>query len=418
MIEERQYHPLRSALSAEMHLRKLPPLKPGVRMAQILLLPDEDGRWEEIEAHLGLLCAGAANYCDPQSRYFREMIGDTMFRWERHNEFCSFTFIREAAEAPWFDDTPFADVPAGWLDALPGRVLRATRIAYVAEAPDPDSPHSPFAGEDLVLCTVMAGRGEIRSDFRLHADGFGRLLLIDRGLSGLEAALTVQRLQELGNYRNMALLGLPMAQKLSPEVSNVEQRLATLTADIAAGRADDAAALAELSYLSAELARLMAATRYRMSATLAYADVVAARLRSLDVGKLPGHQTLTGFTERRLAPATRTCASFASRLEDLSRRAAWTSDLLRTRIETATAHQSRDLLASMNRRTELQLRLQQTVEGLSIVAISYYTLGLVGYALPGLGLRAHEEIVKAALVPVVVLLVWLGLRRFRRGLEG
>ncbi|MEO7186937.1 MAG: DUF3422 domain-containing protein, partial [Sphingomicrobium sp.] len=416
MIHERQYHPLRSALSAEMHLRKLPPLKPGVRMAQIVLLPGEDRDWKQIEAHLGLLCSHAAPNVDPQSRYFRETIGDTIFRWERHGEFCSFTFICDAPDAPWFDDTPFRDTPAGWVEGLPGQVIRATRIAYVDKA-DAILPGSPFAAEDLVLCHVVGGRGEIRSDFRLHTDGFGRLLVVDHGLSGLEAALTVQRLQELSNYRNIALLGLPVAQSLTPEVSGIEQRLAALTVDIAAKQADDDRALAELSFLSAELARIMAATRFRMSATLAYADVVAARLRSLDIVKVPGHQTLTGFTERRLAPATRTCASFVTRLDDLSRRVGWTSDLLRTRIETATAAQSRDLLASMNRRTKLQLRLQHTVEGVSIVAISYYALGLLGYILPALGLSAHEKIVKAALVPIILLMAWLGFRRSRSSLK-
>ena len=88
-----------------------------------------------------------------------------------------------------------------------------------------------------------------------------------------------------------------------------------------------------------------------MSATQAYAKIVEERLVWLDVASLAGHQTLTDFTDRRLMPAVRTCATVSRRLDELSQRAAWTSSLLRTRIDTALARQNRDLLASMNRRT-------------------------------------------------------------------
>ena len=55
------------------------------------------------------------------------------------------------------------------------------------------------------------------------------------------------------------------------------------------------------------------------------------------------------------------------------------SSLIRTRIETTLSQQSTDLLRSMNQRTQMQLRLQQTVEGLSVLAISYYAIGIIGY---------------------------------------
>ncbi|MGF1550104.1 MAG: DUF3422 family protein [Sphingomonadaceae bacterium] len=416
-IAESQFHPLRAELAAEMHLRKLPPLEPGVRMAQIVMVPEDERSWAETDAHLAALCEAAGKPCDPASRFFRVAIGNSVFIWERHTEFASFTFSRVAPEADPFGEAPFADLPPDWLGTLPRGVLRATRIAFVggreagAEAGLGDDP---FRREDLVCCDIAGGRARIWSDFRLHEDGFGRLLIADKGLSGLEAALSIQRVQELGNYRNMALLGLPVAQGLTPEVSRLEQRLAALTADIAGGSADDEKALDELSFLSAELARLMAETRYRMSATKAYADIVADRLRSLKVVKVEGHQTLADFTERRLAPATRTCASFSARLEDLSRRVNWTSDLMRTRVETAVSEQSRDLLASMNRRTHLQLRLQQTVEGLSIVAISYYAVGLIAFIVAGIETGIDEELVVALAVPPVVLVVWLAVLRLRR----
>jgi uncharacterized membrane-anchored protein len=174
--------------------------------------------------------------------------------------------------------------------------------------------------------------------------------------------------------------------------------------------------LDDLSALAAELARLTADTRYRMSATRAYAQLCADRLQSLEIVKVKGHPTLADFTERRLLPAVRTCESFSQRLEDLSQRTAWTSSLLRTRVDTALAKQNRDLLSSMNKRTQVQLRLQQTVEGLSIVAISYYTVGLLGYLFKALhkSWPIDPEIATGLSVPTALIVVALMLRRLRR----
>jgi hypothetical protein len=54
--------------------------------------------------------------------------------------------------------------------------------------------------------------------------------------------------------------------------------------------------------------------------------------------------------------------------------------LLRTRVDLAVEAQNQELLGSMDRRARLQLRLQQTVEGLSVAAITYYVVGLIAYA--------------------------------------
>jgi uncharacterized membrane-anchored protein len=153
-----------------------------------------------------------------------------------------------------------------------------------------------------------------------------------------------------------------------------------------------------------------------MSATSAYAQLAADRLRDLRPSEVPGYQTLTDFTERRLTPAVRTCQSFSKRLDDLSERAALSSALIRTRIETTLARQSRDLLESMNQRTKLQVRLQQTVEGLSVLAISYYALGILGYIGKAVDhvwpLDLSIDLGIAA--PVVVATVWYSVRALRK----
>ncbi len=410
-------HPLRGSLSYEMHLRKLPRFFAPSRLLQVVTLLGEGGAHTSRD-HVGALCLAAGDLLPTDARHAVLKSAGMQLVWEQHTEFATYTFIRPGEFDQPFDAEAFADVRE-ILEGMPGRVIRATQIALIGTGsplPDAAMVSASFATEGLVTCDVAAGKARIWSDFQLQPDGTGRLLIANRGLERDEPAQLIQRLQELGNYRNMALLGLPLAQKLAPDVTRLERRLATLTQDISEPVAEDERLLEEVTFLSAELARLVAETRYRLSATRAYAQIVADRLENLEVVPLPGYQALADFTERRLMPAVRTCDSFAERLDDLSRRTSWTSSLLRTRIDTALARQNRDLLASMDQRTHLQLRLQRAVEGLSIVAISYYLVALIGHmirAVPGLS----YELGMAAAVPIVVVLVAILLARVRRGLE-
>ena len=359
-------------------------------------------------------------------KHFICALGALQFVWERHTEFTSYTFIREGPIETLFANDILAALPAAWIAQIPGQVLRATHIAVLGPAtaePDNDQLAALFPERDLVSCHVAARGARIWSDFQVHDDGLGRLLIHNRSLLPGDLSRLVQHLQELGNYRNMALLGLPEAQALAPELTSLDRRLGRLTDQIAAARdsgSDDDRLLSDLSALAAELGHLTSRTSYRMRATEAYSELVQDRLRSVGGERVPGFPTLADFTERRLIPGVRTCRSFVRRVEDLSNRTAWTSSLLRTRVETTMERQSRDLLYSMNQRTDLQLRLQQTVEGLSVVAIACYGTELFHFlaaAAHEVYPRLNETLATAAAVPIIVLVVSGALHRMKRRLH-
>jgi uncharacterized membrane-anchored protein len=230
----------------------------------------------------------------------------------------------------------------------------------------------------------------------------------------------LQRLFEIEAYRMMALLALPIARRQSPRILDIERSLAALTDGIASGEHDptsDEALLQELTRLAAEIESGLSASQFRFGACRAYADLVTRRIQELREQRAPGLQTLEEFMSRRFRPAVATCQTVSQRLHDLSERVAQASGLLRTRVEIARERQNQQLLASMDRRARLQLRLQQTVEGLSVAAISYYVAGLVGYAAKGLrsaGLDLDPDIAVGVSVPVVALLFYLAMRRARR----
>jgi len=229
----------------------------------------------------------------------------------------------------------------------------------------------------------------------------------------------LQRLFEVETYRMMALLAFPIARDMAPRLSRLEAETARVTSRMAEPDADgeDRDLLGELTQIAAEVEGLMAAHGYRFGAARAYHAIVQRSLRELREEPLPGTQTFTKFLDRRFSPAMRTCDAMAKRADALGRRVSRTANLLRTRVDVTLEENNRDLLRSMNRRAKLQLRLQETVEGLSVVAISYYGWGLLSYMLKGVkaaGVPFDTELASLVAVPMVVAVVFFALRRLRK----
>jgi len=302
--------------------------------------------------------------------------------------------------------------------ALPGKVVRATRMAIVSdeEAARALLPRFAFEQSDLVSCHVGGG-ARIWSDFHLREDGFGAVLVAANALRAGDLSRTVQRLQELGNYRNLALLGLPVAQRGWKVLDRVERELAALGERVGSCDVTDDALLREVTGLSMQLMTEAASSDFRMSATEAYARLVEERLEDLSIRPCPGFPSLADFTQRRFLPAVRTCAAHRRREQTLARRTAQFISLFRTRVETRIENQNGRLLHSMEKSITAQLRLQQLVEGLSVVALSYYGIGLLAYMLKGLEktpLHLPASIVVGGLTPVVVLAMWLVIHRLKK----
>lgn len=419
-------HPLRVELASELHTRPHPDLEPPARISHAALLLG-DTPVEHERAHLAALCARYSAPPPPGGvLHYAVALGDFRLHWERHTEFSTLTLIAGPSEAPPFEHTPFELLPADWWAAQPGRLITACHIVLEpADGPEPDADQlaRAFEGQRLLGSLVMSGAARVWTALRVHGDGFGRFLVRDQGLGGGQAGRLVQRLWELDTYTHMALLALPEARRLSPELAALEGALARLTAATAAARevASDRALLDELFQLSAEVERIQAESAYRFGAARAYDGIVSARLTELAERPVESLQPLREFLDRRFKPAIRTCASIEARLDSLSRRVGRTVDLLRTRVDLQIEQQNQAVLRSMDQRARLQLRLQQMVEGLSVVAISYYAVSLIAYLLTGLTAAGMGEAVKSIVLtlitPIIVLGVWLGLRRAKRSLE-
>jgi uncharacterized membrane-anchored protein len=416
-------HPLRGALNDEVHARPPEALRSPVRVTYLALLRDAQHADGETRALAALLAPAGVAPPAPDENHLRADLGDLRLRWERHTEFSRYLFAADGADphAP-FADLALDDALAARVAALPGVLLVATRLVVLPGPLEPADPEALaerfFAGHPLVGGAIAGGAGRAYTDFRIHADGFGRVLIHDLGMTPRQTGRMAQRLLEIDTYRMLALLALPAARALAPRLAEVERELAAVTHALsAASPQDEPELLDRLTRLEAEVERHEADHQSRFAAAAAYHDLVQRRIAELREGGQPGLQSFREFTERRLVPAMATCRAASARLDALSERIVRASQLLSTRIEMTRERQNQQLLESMNERAELSLHLQSTVEGLSVAAVTYYVVGLVSYAAKGLadlGLRVSPGVVTALSIPVVAGLVALGVRRIRR----
>ena len=414
-------HEQRHLLVNEVHARPFERLEPPIRVSHIALLTGEGTATAQMAALMDLCARFDISPPEIGVNHFSADFGPFRCKWESHAEFVSFTFFAEGGGEDPFAQTAIDAVPQDWLSELPGELLVAAHLVFEsAQAHDRQRSvlYRLFSAESLAGSQVAGGLAEVWADFRLHEDGFSRILVCDMGLRARQAGRLIQRLLEIETYRILALLALPLARRAGPEIGTVAEALSGITDRMTRmqGLSDEHATLDELTALAARLERLGSSNSYRFSASAAYYELVEKRLAAIREERIEGMQTIGEFMDRRMSPAMRTCQTMAMRQDRLAERVARTTGLLRTRVDLAMEEQNRDLLQSMNRRAKLQLRLQETVEGLSVAAISYYLVGLVGYAAKGLhaaGLPLHVELVTGISIPVVVLLVWSALQRVR-----
>jgi len=356
-----------------------------------------------------------------QGNFVRLSLGAYTLKWERHTEFTRYSLVQAlpqgvdlASQDP--ELLSHLALPDGWLAAIPGRTFAAIELIMLHD--DLSAPHQSLCkaqqwfGEDTVVASRMGNPAHslVVTDFHLRPSGFERILVLaPETTSDTRGGRISQRLLELETYRLMALRGLPVAKAVGAQLSLAERELADITAALQNKAAQDQTMLDRLIGLAASVELITAEHSFRFAATAAYDNLVRERIAELRESPISGTQTIGEFMRRRLSPAMATVAATGQRLTSLSERISRTSALLRTRVDIATEEQNSQLLEKLTKGQAMQLRLQTTVEGLSIAAISYYVISLLlylGKAAKAAGLPIHPEMAAGAFVPLVLWLVW------------
>lgn len=423
----------RADLHNEVHARPAARIRLPALVVYVAVLNEGVSRADEL-AHLKRLPNQQhLTLADLNGNFLRLRCAHHTVKWERHSEFTRYSIVQ-----PLPDNAALGHaepelmsalrIPSEWLSAIPGQTMAAITLAMLHGDPPTNPTHTmaqarAWMGDRVLVASVMgtSGHSWALTDFLLRPNGFERILVIaPADTTETRAGRVSQRLLELETYRMMALRGLPVAKSLGAMLARTEQELADITAQIEQGTESDPELLHHLATLAARVEQATATHAYRFSATEAYHGIVLQRIAELRESPIPGTQTIGEFMNRRLSPAMATVSATAGRLASLSERITRATALLRTRVDIATETQNQQLLAQLAKGQALQLRLQSTVEGLSIAAISYYVVSLmlyVGKAAKAAGLPLNPELATGAAIPLVLWTVWRTTRRIHAKLH-
>ncbi|WP_299042651.1 DUF3422 domain-containing protein [uncultured Tateyamaria sp.] len=420
-------HPLRYKLANELHARPFPSMRAPCAVAYVAFKQPEmaANRDRALDvAHLqALLDRHGAPHPQPGATHYYGQIGRHWLKWEQHTEFVTYTIFSEGVEDRPFDPRAFDPFPQDWLEDAPGQ--RVTSILIRVEprrAADSiqDSLNEWFVPESLAVSSVLEDAAVIGGDFRIDQNGHMRFAVFaSEGTGQRRVGRIVQRLCEIETYKSMSMLGFARVRSMGAQLTALDTRLIELVESMSGERSEAEATLKALLEISAELETLAAQSSFRFGATWAYEAIVNERIEALREARYEGRQTFAEFMMRRYQPAMRTVRSAEDRLGAMSNRGVRAANLLRTRVDVERSAQNQALLESMDKRSDLQLRLQRTVEGLSVVAISYYAVSLAGYLLYPLEAPTglSKGILTALVTVPVVLLVWGMIRRLRKAVE-
>jgi len=419
-------HPQRYSMANELHARPYSVVSAPGRAAYIAIKPAKDaaGRNRDLDREhlIALLDRFGSKHPSPGATHYFGQIGKYHLKWESHTEFLTYTVFSDRLADKPFDPQLFSVFPPEWLAQAPGvRVSSALIHIDFADSEESivDSSLGWFVPESLVISHVLDRQFAIAGDFRIDSSGNMRFaVFVQPQASDRYIGRIVQQLCEIETYKTMSMLGLDRAKALSGKMGAIDKTVTSLLSDMVGpiNKPDDV--LQSLLTVSAELENIVAQSSFRFGATGAYESLVHERIDALREERFKEQQTFNEFMMRRYDPAMRTVKSTNDRLARMSVRAQRASDLLRTRVDVERSAQNQELLTSMDKRAALQLRLQRTVEGLSVVAISYYAVNLVMYiAGPLESFGISKAVIGAIATPIVLLGVWAMLKRIQRHLD-
>ncbi|WP_353471974.1 DUF3422 domain-containing protein [Salipiger sp. H15] len=423
-----QDHPLRYELANELHARPFPSLEVPCRAIYLAIKRPNDAasrdRNEDLAHLIDLLDRHGAQHPQPDARHYAGRIGKADIKWELHTEFVTYTaFLPGLGDVP-FDPRDLGIFPSDWLETMPGVRMTSALIRVEHRPADTAKMNAAlaewFVPDSIAVSRMLDDALVVAGDFRIDPAGHQRFaVFVSPGVGAQRVGRVVQRICEIEVYKTMAMLGFTRVSAIRADLTRIDENLTRLSTEMTHGDAPEEEVLKALLGVSSELETVQAQSAFRLSATAAYEALVNQRIAVLREERFEGRQTFREFMARRFEPAMRTVKSSEKRLADMSARAMRAGELLRTSVEVKRSAQNQEILASLDRRADQQLQLQTTVEGLSVVAISYYAVSLVGYLLyplaDAVGI-SKGTLTAMAVLPVVVL-VWFGIRRIRHSVH-
>lgn len=419
---------LRQSLSEELHARAFYDFDGAGRFIRFVYLVGNDDS-AVLNYVNDYLRSRALSPVQAAEKFYRIELDGFALRVERHTEFLTISFVEKGLKVQTgiskdaFREESLPHMPFAWARNAPAALFHAIWVEVGGRPPSKLQQSDMLQVLDsraVASNNFSDAAAQVHFAFDIDSAGYSRVVVFNKSIEAIRMGRIVQRIVEVETYRLLSLLGLATVKAYSTRLTDIEEVLNGLTNDLANeikkpdGQVQQL--LTVLSSQAADVEDIYSRTSYRLSATKAYLGILTGRLERMQLTRLSGFQGVRGFLDRRMTPAMDSCTAFSERLASLSQRINRAGALLRTQTELVIQRQNRDLLQSMDQRAKHQLRLQQTVERLSIAAVTYYGVGLVGYiavSLPidqwGLSL----SYIKAGAVPIIALAVWMAIRKVK-----
>ncbi|MFT0532497.1 DUF3422 domain-containing protein [Castellaniella hirudinis] len=403
-------HLQRNTLHNELHARPSMYFDAPAQVFHLAFL-DEDNAAQTI---IRTLCDRHVALADPALPQGEFPVGEARLKWERHTEFLTLTLVSPGPHASHWPALP--GVLAEVAETHSALLINADQLCVESTA-SWSGQLTDYGFHDPVGSDLDGGKATVWSDLRLNGNGINRMLVLNRQLDGRRLGRIVRRLLEVETYRLMASLTLPVARALSANLRDYETELMALSDDNASAQAQDLRSLLKrITLLSARVTQTHTRTRLRFSATAAYAQLVTERINELHESRTGDCQQLGTFIEQRFRPTVRYCESIDQRLTRISDSVAHLGNLLQARVQVEMEEQNSQILQSLNTRADTQIKIQKAVEGLSIIAISYYLFSLFKLLYQGILTLGLEWSPQAALLtgmPVAAVIIGIIAYRIR-----
>jgi len=429
-------HPLRTVLHEEVHARPPVALWPKDRILNQAFLLKGSDRQQQID-WVNAISEQTKQPIDPNHGQTFRIIElrpapqRVIIKWELHGEFSSISAMIQQeqliTEAPIKSRVKLenevnqllANLTIKPMHEAGGLRISAIDVAFENRAlfMTADEVAHLFSGNTLIGSTILSSKkAQLWTDLQVNEDGYISFLVPHAGMGSRQAGRVARRITEVEIYRMASMLAFPVAKSLSGPLRNAEGELSELSKEISMAQSQESLAthqdgefLERISTLASKIEEWISEHGLRFTAAEAYSQLAAKNLEELIEAPLPGVQTLSEFMERRFTPAMSTCSWTQRRLRELSDRISRTTQILRTRIEFVNESQTQELLASMDRRAKIQLRLQETVEGVSVLVLTYYAVSLIIYMAKGakeLGLMVPAELIGGASAPIIAYAIY------------
>jgi uncharacterized membrane-anchored protein len=414
-------HESRAQILAELHARPFLPLEVPRRIYHFAFATNHEEAAADRAALAHVAAAGSVDAPAPDAKFHYFRFRDWRLRWEQHTEFTTYTWSTGVdAATPFSHPDPVATGEISFRP--PGRLIVAAHLCVVDREISLEELAALFSSQSLCVIGLGKEAAHAFADFAVDAQGFTRMAIRLLHAPPLEAGRLAQRLLEVETYRSMALLGLPLARAISPDLARMEEELSEITHALRATQDSQSNhdLLKRLSDLLAANEALLTRSAFRFGASRAYHALVKNRLDLLQETKEGQYPTISNFLNARLDPAVETCNAVEARQSRFSTDVARTTNLMRTGITLDMERQNGALLDDMVRRTRLQMRLNRMVQGISVAGLAYYLVGLFAFVAKGLKeagvipAALSADMVEAIAVPFAILASWAFMARVRR----